>query len=44
MDYLHLIKELIHNKKQYAAMVHNIENIESICNADLCFRVKADIF
>ena len=25
-------------------MVYNIENVESICNADLCFRVKDDIF
>ena len=24
-------------------MVYNIENIESICNADHCFRVKTDI-
>ena len=25
-------------------MVYDIKNIESICDADLCFKVKADIF
>lgn len=24
-------------------MVYNIENIETVCKADLCFRVKDDI-
>lgn len=44
-DYVQLIKELILSViKQYAAIVYNIENKESICNADLCFRVKDNIF
>ena len=37
------VRTIILSIKNYAAMVYNIENIEYICNVDLCFRIK-DIF
>lgn len=45
IEYVQLIKQKITAiKKQYAALVYDIENIESISNADICFRIKDHIF
>lgn len=45
IDYVQFIKQKINTiKKQYAALVYDIENIESISNADIFFRIKDHIF
>ena len=45
IEYVQLIKQKITAvKKQYAALVYDIENIESISNADICFRITDHIF